>query len=286
MTPSISPPTSHAVVQYYDTHPINEEQILHALAQRGIDPEELTEETLMDHDQDHFGGLEANELLIARAGIQAHHRVLDLCSGMGGPARYLAHRIGCQVVGLDLTESRLESARRLTRRVGLDRLVSFQRGNALELPFENESFDIVIGQEAWCHVPDKDRLIAQCTRVLKQGGVIAFTDILRTQQLSPEETARLELEMTFSDLGSIERYRALLTQSAHTLLACEDLGALWAQILVERLAMYRGLKESTERKFGAQRHREWDRYYSFFVDMYSQGKLSGGRFVARKNDQY
>lgn len=274
--------TPDAVVQYYDTHPINEEQILHALAQRGIALEGLSEDVLKDHDQDHFGGLDANDRLIAKAGIHPGQLVLDVCSGMGGPARYLAHRVGCRVVGVDLTRTRLESAEKLTKLVGLDHLVSFRLGNALDLPFDPGTFDVVMGQEAWCHVPDKPRLIAQCGRVLKAGGSIAFTDILSTDRLTEQEAARLGVEMTFNDLGSIAQYESLLRAEGFTLEPTEDLGTLWADILVKRLAMYRSLQATTERKFGERRHLEWDRYYSFFVGLYGEGKLSGGRFVARK----
>ena len=179
------------VVNYYDTHPINEEQILRALQARDIDLDSLTEEVLKDHDQDHFGGLQANDVLAAKAGIGKEHHVLDVCSGMGGPARYLAHRIGCKVTGIDYTESRHKGAIKLTEMVGLSDLVDFIYGNALEMPFADNSFDVVIGQEAWCHVPEKSRLIAQCARVVKPGGVIAFTDILRTDKLSTADMRRL-----------------------------------------------------------------------------------------------
>jgi sarcosine/dimethylglycine N-methyltransferase len=110
------------VVTYYDTHPINEEQIMRALDAHDVDLVTLTEETLKDYDQDHFGGLQANDVLAAKAGIRKEHHVLDVCSGMGGPSRYLAHRIGCRVTGLDLTESRYRSAVKLTEMVGLDDL--------------------------------------------------------------------------------------------------------------------------------------------------------------------
>jgi sarcosine/dimethylglycine N-methyltransferase len=274
--------SNNAVVQYYDTHPINEEQILNALAQRGLNLAQITEEHLKEHDQDHFGGLEANDILIAKAGLQPHHRVLDVCSGMGGPARYISHRTGCHVVGLDFTESRLKSAEKLTAMVKLGHAVSFKLGNALDMPFEDASFDVVIGQEAWCHIPHKEKLIAQCTRVLKSGGMLVFTDILRTNRISQGELERLGQEMTFSDLGSLQRYRALLAECGNDIVAVDDLSTLWAEILVKRLAMYRSLKETTARKFGEERHRQWDLYYSFFVSMHTEGKLGGGRFIARK----
>jgi len=270
------------VVAFYDAHPINEQQILNTLRAKGIALEGLSEEVVKDHDQDHFGGIEANDMLASKARIARGHLVLDVCSGMGGPARYLAHRIGCRVVGLDLTESRHLGAQRLTKLVGLDSLVSFRHGDALDMPFEDASFDVVIGQEAWCHVPDKPRLIAECARVVKPGGVIAFTDILRRPGLSDGEFARLAREMSFPTLESLDGYCTLLESRGCSVTACDDLSKQWAVILVQRLAMYRGLKEETVRKFGEDHFRNWDETYAFFVGLYQQGKLGGGRFVARR----
>lgn len=269
------------VVGYYDAHPINEDQILRALEGRGLDLDRLTPDDLLQHDQDHYGGLAANDALIARAGLRAEHRVLDVCSGMGGPARYLAHRVGCRVVGLDLTLSRFESAQRLTRRVGLDGLVTFVHGNALEMPFSAGEFDAVIGQEAWCHVPDKPRLIAECARVLKPGGVIAFTDILASEALSAADAARLAAEMQFPVLGTMRGYQDQMQASGFEIVSVDDLGGEWTTILEERLAMYRSLGTETARKFGEGRSKDWDDYYSFFVWLFREGRLSGGRFVGR-----
>jgi ubiquinone/menaquinone biosynthesis C-methylase UbiE len=277
-----SPHTGAAVVQFYETHPINEAQILHALETRGVALDDLTEDILKDHDQDHFGGVEANDMLASKAGITSNHRVLDVCSGMGGPARYLANRTGCRVTGLDLTESRYRSAIRLTRLVALDHLVDFRLGNALDMPFDDASFDVVLGQEAWCHVPDKPRLIAECARVIKAGGAIAFTDILRRESLQPAEMARLEREMAFPTLEALNGYAQLLADCGCPVLERDDLSAHWAQILVQRLAMYRSLKDDTVRKFGAEHFRRWDETYAFFVGLFSAGKLGGGRFVARR----
>ena len=271
------------VVAFYDAHPINEEQILRTLAEQGIRLEGLTEDTLQNHDQDHFGGIEANDILAAQAGIARHHSVLDVCSGMGGPARYLANRIGCRVVGLDFTESRHLAAQRMTKLVGLDHLVSFRHGNALDMPFEDASFDVVIGQEAWCHVPDKPRLIAECARVVKPGGTIAFTDILCRPALSAEELARLTRGMPFPTLESFDGYAVLLEECGCEVLLREDLSEEWARILVQRLAMYRGLKDETVRRFGAEHFQKWDDTYAFFVSLYQEGKLGGGRFVARRS---
>ena len=271
-----------SVTAFYDAHPINEEQILHTLQSKVVALTGLTEELLKEHDQDHFGGVAANDILAAKAGIARDHLVLDVCSGMGGPARYLAHRIGCRVVGLDFTRSRHLGAQRLTQLVKLDHLVRFEYGNALDMPFADASFDVVIGQEAWCHVPDKPRLLSECARVVKPGGAIAFTDILRRSKLSEAEMQRLQREMTFPTLETLEGYPALLEAQGCTVTR-DDLSEEWARILVQRLAMYRGLETETIRKFGADHFRRWDDTYAFFVGLFADGKLGGGRFVARRH---
>jgi SAM-dependent methyltransferase len=271
-----------SVIHFYEAHPINEKQILHDLARDGVALHGLTEAVLQAYDQDHFGGPAAVDVLAEKAGIGADSRVLDVCSGMGGPARYLAYHHGCRVTGLDITASRHEGAVRLTELVKLDHLVDFRLGNALAMPFADGTFDVVISQEAFAHVPDKPRLIGECARVAKPGGVIAFTDILRRSALAPEAHERLQREMAFFGLESLEGYGRLLADHGCALLGCDDLGAWWTEILVQRLAMYRGLEATTVAKFGAAHFKRWDETYAFFVGLFAQGQLTGGRFVARR----
>lgn len=247
-----------SVSRFYETHPINEQQILHDLERDGIALDGLTEAVLKDYDQDHFGGLQAVEVLAEKAAISPETHVLDVCSGVGGPARYLAHRLGCRVTGLDITQSRHEAAVRLTALVGLDHLVDFRLGNALDMPFADASFDVVIGQEAFAHVPDKPRLIAECARVVRPGGVVAFTDILRREALSAAEFGRLQRGMTFQSLETLDGYARLLARCGCAVLVQDDLSAWWTEVLKDRLAMYRSLKDRTVARFGAAHFQKWD----------------------------
>ena len=271
------------VIHFYETHPINEQQIVAKLETAGLALEGLSEDQLKHHDQDHFGGLEVVDLLAAKAGIDAGSRVLDVCSGVGGPARYLASRLACRVTGLDITESRYRAAVRLTALTGLDHLVDFRLGNALAMPFPDASFDVVISQEAFAHVPDKPRLIAECARVMRPGGRIAFTDICRCDALAPETMARLTSGMTFLELASLRSYKALLEANGCRMVEVEDLGALWTEVLRHRLEMYRSLEDTTVATFGADHFRRWDETYAFFVGLFATGELTGGRFIACKD---
>ena len=270
------------VIGFYDTHPINEDEILAKLAARGDDIDRLDQDALKDFDQDHYGGIEVVDTLAARAGIRREHRVLDVCSGMGGPARWIAHRIGCKVTGLDFTLSRVESARRLTERVGLGKLVDFVHGDATAMPLPSATFDVVISQEAWLHVPDKSALIAECARVLVPGGTLAFTDVALCVPLDAEEETRLAAEMHAPGIASSARYVDLLAANGMAVAGIEDLSTPWTAILVDRLAMYRGLADTTVAIFGAAHFAAWDHTYSFFVGLFVTGKLGGARIVARK----
>ena len=240
------------------------------------------QDDLSPHDQDHYGGIEANSMLASKAGILQSDHVLDICSGMGGPARWLAHRIGCRVTGLELTESRCQAANRLTALVRLDEKVKFHSGNALAMPFSDGTFDVAVSQEAFVHVPDKPHLIRECARVVRSGGRIAFTDIVQRGKLDDRELTRLREEMAYPSMETIGGYRTLLQESSWEDVQVEDLSDEWTRILVARLAMYRSLRASTTTKFGEARGESWDHAYSFFVGLYETGQLGGVRVIARR----
>ena len=271
------------VSEWYDAHPINERQILEKLKQDGFDTSRLSEDILQNYDQDHFGGVEANDELARLAELDENCHVLDVCSGMGGPARYLAHNHGCRVTGIDLTESRVLGAARLTEIAGLGDRVTFRHANALENPFPDQTFDAVISQEAICHIPDKPRLMHECIRVLKTGGRMAFTDIVERDRLTDEARDRLRREMMFVELETPAGYRQFLEREGCTVLEMRDVSETWAEILVARQAMYRGLKNQTTARFGAAHFEKWDNAYDHFVGLYKTGELGGIRFLARRD---
>jgi len=273
---------SNLVNVFYNTHPISESQVLDKLAQTGADTSILTVELLQHHDQDHFGGLAATDALARHAKINKSTHVLDLCCGLGGPARYLAYHHGCRVTGVDMNTDRLAGAVRLTERTKLQDRVLFHHANALQTGLADETFDVIVSQEAFCHIPDKKTLIAECVRLLKPGGRIVYTDILARNSMTNEIRSRLENEMVFSELSTLEQYCHLLEGKSCQVVEVEDLSDDWAQILIDRLAMYRSLKEQTVSSFGLAHFQKWDRTYSFFVGLYRSGELGGGRFVAHK----
>ena len=272
-----------AVERFYDFHPINARQILDAVAARGIAPDAITEEVLQQHDQDHYGGTAATDRLIALAAVRPEDAVLDVCSGMGGPARYLAWKTGCDVAGLDLTASRVEGATELTRAAGLSGSVRFVHGNALAMPFEDASFDLAIAQESFAHIPGKPRLLAECARVLRPAGRLVFSDIQHKGNLSVPDMQRLFEGMTFSDIVTAEEYAEQLRLCGMEVVRVVDLTEEWTRILVERLAMFRSLESQTVARLGREHFERYDRAYEHFVGLYQSGVLAGALIHAVKN---
>ena len=266
------------VLDFYDRHPINETQILATLRRRGKDPAALAPEDLYDLDQDHYGGLAAVEALARRAEITRSTSVLDICAGLGGPARFLAQRFGCHVTGIDLNRARCDAGRRLSTLVGLARRVTMINGDAQTLPFKSGAFMAVVSQEGLLHVPDKAAVLAECARVLAPGGRIAFSDWIATSRLQDGERRRLDEWMAATTLQSIPDYQALLARAGFTGILAEDLSAEWIVILRERVRTYRSMREDTVARFGQERYDEYNQLYAFFVGLVEAGRLGGARF--------
>jgi ubiquinone/menaquinone biosynthesis C-methylase UbiE len=152
--------------------------ILAGLRAAGKDNDQLTPDDLAAVDQFHIRGKEATPELAHLAGLQAGLQILDVGGGLGGPARTLASEFSCSVIVLDVTEAFCRVGEMLTARTGLSEHVRFQRGNALEMPFASESFDVVWTQHSSMNIADKSRLYAEIRRVLRPGGRLALYEIM------------------------------------------------------------------------------------------------------------
>ena len=158
------------------------ERLKTALAALGPEDQQLTPQQLAALDQFHTRGLAATAELGKLAGITAGMSVLDVGSGVGGPARFLAATCGCQVTGVDLSEPFVDAARYLTERTGQSGQVSFETASALELPFDAGRFDVVLLQHVAMNISDRTRLYREIRRVLKSGGRFAIFDVVLNER--------------------------------------------------------------------------------------------------------
>jgi sarcosine/dimethylglycine N-methyltransferase len=275
---------SDHVSAFYDRHPISESQVLAAVRRRRgvLDNAPLTADDLFDFDQDHYGGLGAVDVLGRLAGVVPTSRVLDLCAGLGGPARFLASRRRCRVVALELNAGRALGAARLTRLVRMQAEVRVVRGDATTLPFATGRFHACLSQEALLHIADKAAVLREVHRVLAPGGRLAFTDWVARPSLGDGERRRLHEWMAATTLQTLDGYRALLGAAGFHAVTAEDLADEWRTILRTRLQMFRRMREETVARLGEARYHEYDQLYTFFVGLIEAGKLGGGRLGASR----
>lgn len=168
---------SQSINQHYG-QPDLKTRILAALQDAGKNIGALTRDDLKTFDEFHIGGVAETRNLARLAGLKPGMNVLDVGSGLGGPARTLAAEFGCLVTGLDLTEEYCQAAQMLTERVGLTDCVTFQQGNALEMPFADNCFDAVWTQFTGMNIEDKALLYDHIRRVLKNGGILAIHEVM------------------------------------------------------------------------------------------------------------
>jgi sarcosine/dimethylglycine N-methyltransferase len=152
------------------------ERLKTALSAFGPQDQRLMPQQLAALDQFHTRGLAATAELAKLAGIGSDMSVLDVGSGVGGPARFLAATFGCRVTGVDLSEAFVDAARYLTERTGQSGQVSFETASALELPFDNGRFDTVLLQHVAMNIADRAGLYREIRRMLKTGGRFATFD--------------------------------------------------------------------------------------------------------------
>ncbi|MGW2052066.1 SAM-dependent methyltransferase [Streptomyces sp. NPDC001858] len=183
----------------------------------------LTTDELHGVDEFHTGGHPATRELADHLELSAGLRVLDVGSGLGGPARHLAQHAGVDVTGVDLTEEYVDVARRLTDRVGLADRVRFQQGDVTALPFPQGSFDRAWMLHVGMNIEDKARLFTEISRVLTDNGLFIVYDVMLLG-----DPARVGYPLPWASdpdhsfLARPEEYRSLLSKAGFDIVAEHD----------------------------------------------------------------
>ena len=191
-----------------------EARILAALRAAGLNPERcVAPEALGALDHFHTGGLRASRELMELAHIRAEDRVLDIGAGLAGPARMLASELGCRVDCLELSPDFCTGAALLNRLTGLDDRIEVHEGSALELPFQDHSFDVVWMQNVGMNIADKQQLYEEIHRALKAGGRYAFQEMAAGESATSYFPLPWATDPADSFLVSAEEMRSALAES-------------------------------------------------------------------------
>ena len=234
-------------------------------------------------EQIHVGGENETDILAEKAEITKDDVILDVCSALGGPARQLVKKYGCTVFGLDATQHMIDEAIKRTKTQPFANNITYKLGNALDMPFKAANFDVVWGQDAWCYITDKDKLISESYRVLKSGGRIAFTDWLQTGVITEEEWTNLNSFMAFPYMETLEGYVKLLKNIGFDILSEE----VESKDFAKNCHMYQkklrdNLKNDIIKNYGSEMFEAADSGLNLWVQAADNGKVGRGRIIAKK----
>ncbi|MCP3944280.1 MAG: class I SAM-dependent methyltransferase [Desulfobacteraceae bacterium] len=161
-------------------HSDNLSQKIHsALKKSGRDASVLAPKDLSSVDQLHTGGAKATLALTQKTRITKNSLILDAGCGIGGSSRLLAKTFQCQVTGIDLAESFIETAKDLTRWCALDHYINFEQGSVLDMPFKTDTFDAILCQHILMNIQDKQAALKEFYRVLKPGANLIIHEIFQ-----------------------------------------------------------------------------------------------------------
>lgn len=238
-------------------------------------------------EQIHLGGLGSSLELAEKAGIGPGMTGIDLCCCNGAGMRFLVlFRNVDRMQGVDATETVIRRGKCRCEAAGVADRIGFTHADVCDTGLPSAQADFVWGEDAWCYVIDKNRLIAEAARLVKSGGRIAFTDWIEGPRgLSDSEAKRFLTFMKFPNIQDMDGYKKLLADHGCEVLVAEDTGRfapcvdlylnmLNTQLTYDALRII-GFNEPMMQTLGGE--------MNFIGELAHARKIAQGLFVARKH---
>lgn len=258
------------------------ERVERALAARGLSPTApLDPEMLVDLDQLHYEGVDAVDHAVETLGLSPESRVLDAGSGLGGPARWLAHRHGCRVTALELQADLHECAQRLTARCGLESGLTHVQGDLLDPAAVEGRFDALVSWLVFLHIPQRRQLFERCRGWLKTGGRLYAEDFFARGDFSDKERQLLRDDVQCAELADRSGYIAALERAGFDDIRFEDRTDRWSAFVRDRLNRFRQNRIPFEDVHGEAAFEALESFYTVIDRLFSGGRLGGVRLSAR-----
>ena len=247
------------------------------------DSEPLLVEELVNFDQLHYHGTEAVDFAIKKIGIKSHMSILEIGSGIGGPARYIANKTGANVTALELQPDQNELALDLTRRCGLSEKVIHVCGNFLNYNWHGQKFDIIVSWLTLYHILERKILLKKCYDLLNTQGFFYAEDLISREPLNDDELLELSKEIYANHLSNYQDYKLGLKEVGLKLISCQDMSQQWTKFTRDRILTYKKNQNRNLRVHGQEVVNSLCSFYSIIDRYFSIGKIGGIRIIACKN---
>jgi len=243
----------------------------------------LLVEDLTKFDQLHYHGTDAIDIFIEKLEINEKTKILDVGSGIGGPARYIANQTGAEITAIELQSDQNNLAKDLTKKCGLSNKVNHICGDILDYDFKNQTFDAVVSWLTLYHIANHEILLKKLFDLLNPNGFFYTEDITSRINLSDADRKEIKKEIYGIHLPYFDNYISNLEQNGFKLIFSEDMSSSWTDFTKERIKKYNSEKERNIRVHGKEVYDSLNSFYNFVGQYFSNGKLGGIRVIAKKN---
>ncbi len=240
-------------------------------------------DTLNRFDQLHYHGTEALDAAITDTGMKSGDRVLEIGSGWGGCARYLAHCTSAHVTAVELQEDYNRIAQDLTRRCGLSSDVQHVNADFLELNRSPETYDHIVSWLALFHIPDRPRYLRKVNQLLRPGGTFLAEDLFMITPPSDDEQEDFQRHLFPNSLTDHATYHSTLRDAGFEIVTSTDMTADWGHFTASRLAAFRNNRAAYEAAHGADGYRVIEVFYNKMAGYFARGLVGGLRFMATRD---
>lgn len=223
-----------------------------------------------------------NRVMADRGDVWEDAFVLDVGSGYGASARFLATERGCRVHGVNISERENELARERNRQAGLDDVVSIEYGDFHDLPYDDASFDIVWSQESLLHGVDKSRILDECRRVLRPGGRFVLSDLLVRKHVSEEEREPIYARVKAPVMWDLDEYAEAISASGLEVVDQADWPENVAPTYQSVLDQLVEQRDRLADRVPTEQIEQTIASLQLWVDAAHEGKISHGFFVAER----
>jgi len=242
----------------------------------------LLVEDLTKFDQLHYHGTDAIDIFIEKLEINEKTKILDVGSGIGGPARYIANQTGAEITAIELQSDQNNLAKDLTKKCGLSNKVNHICGDILDYDFKNQTFDAVVSWLTLYHIANHEILLKKLFDLLNPNGFFYTEDITSRINLSDADRKEIKKEIYGIHLPYFDNYISNLEQNGFKLIFSEDMSSSWTDFTKERIKKYNSEKKRNIRVHGKEVYDNLNLFYNFVGQYFSNGKLGGIRVIAKK----
>jgi cyclopropane fatty-acyl-phospholipid synthase-like methyltransferase len=261
---------------------VNLRRVYNELAEAGVGPgQAFAPEQLFPFDQIHYHGTDAVRQAAATLGLRRDSRVLEIGSGLGGPARYLAHTVGCHVTALDVQDEMHTLAVDLTARCGLADRVTHVLGDALTCPLPDAGFDAVVSWLAVHQIPRRPLLFERLHRTLAPGGALYIEDLHARAPFAGADADDVRDLLIGVTMTSADEYQRELHAAGFSDVQLIDMTDDWAEFCAGRAAAWRQARDRHVRVHGVDTYERLQGFFSGVQRLFEHGSLGGIRIVAR-----